>query len=179
MQKTKTHVLTEAAVMVALAQILSYVVIYKLPNGGSVDLAMLPIIIFAFRNGLSWGTGVGFVYGILQYVLGNGIAIDWTTMIADYMVAYTLLGFGAGLARKVNVYASVLCGAVLRFMAHFVVGAVVWGKYMPEVFLGMPMTNEWVYSALYNMTYMVPCTIAVFVVVALLKKPMAKYFVVQ
>lgn len=176
--QSKTRILCEAAIMIALAQILSYVVIFRLPNGGSIDCAMLPIIWFAVRHGLKWGAGIGFVFGVLQYVLGNGIAIDWTTMICDYMVAYTLLGVGAGLfhGKKNGVYLGTLAGGALRFLAHFVVGAIVWGKWMPETFLSMPMTNEWVYSFLYNITYMLPSVVVVLVLFKLLQKPMAKYF---
>ena len=39
--------------MVALAQILSYLKLMELPNGGSLTPAMFPIILFAVR----WGLG--------------------------------------------------------------------------------------------------------------------------
>ena len=110
------------------------------------------------RYGCGWGTLVGFAHGMLQYFLGNGIAIDWTTMIADYLIAYALLG------------------GALRFVAHFVVGAVVWGKWMPDSYFGMTMTNEWFYSFLYNAPYMVPCIIICLVLILLLRKPLKKYF---
>ena len=97
MKNSKTRTLCEAAMLIALAQILSYIKLYEFPNGGSVDCAMVPIILFAVRHGCGWGAGAGFVYGFLQYFAGNGIAIDWTTIICDYFLAYTLLGFGAGL----------------------------------------------------------------------------------
>ena len=29
-------------------------------------------------------------------------------------------------------------------------GATIWGDLMPETFLGLPMSNEWIYSLLYN-----------------------------
>ena len=52
---TRTHLsvrmLCEAAVMVALAQILSYLKLMELPNGGSLTPAMFPIILFAVRCG--------------------------------------------------------------------------------------------------------------------------------
>jgi thiamine transporter len=63
-------------------------------------------------------------------------------------------------------------------MAHFVVGALVWGKYMPDKFFGMTMTNEWFYSFLYNVSYMLP-DIAICVLLFLLlsrSHVMNKYF---
>ena len=153
----KTRTLCEAAIMIALAQILSYIRLYEFPNGGSIDIAMLPILVFALRAGIGWGFGAGVVYGLLQYFLGNGIAIDWTSMIVDYLIAYAVLGLGAGIGyhfRRGGVIVSTVIGCVLRFLAHLIVGVYVWGKYMPDVFFGLPMSDEWIYSLLYNGSYM-------------------------
>lgn len=153
----KTRILCEAAIMIALAQILSYIRLYEFPNGGSIDVAMLPILVFGLRAGVGWGFGAGLIYGLLQYFLGNGIAIDWTSMVVDYLVAYALLGLGAGVGyhfRRGGAVVSTVVGCVLRFLAHLIVGVYVWGKYMPDVFLGLPMQDEWFYSLLYNGTFM-------------------------
>lgn len=167
---SKTKTLCEAAILIAVAQALSYASVPPVANGGSIDCAMLPIILFAVRHGAGWGTGAGLVYGVLQYVLGHGIAIDWTTIIADYLIAYAVLGFGAGLCkgRKGGVYIGTLIGGGLRFLAHYIVGAVVWGQWMPEEFLGLTMTSPWFYSLLYNALYMVPCILIVLVLFRLL-----------
>ena len=45
----KTRTLCEAAIMIALAQILSYIRLYEFPNGGSIDVAMLPILVFGLE----------------------------------------------------------------------------------------------------------------------------------
>ena len=178
MKNSKTRTLCEAAMLIALAQILSYIKLYEFPNGGSVDFAMVPIILFAVRHGCGWGAGAGFVYGFLQYFAGNGIAIDWTTIICDYFLAYTLLGFGAGLLprRKGSVYLGTVIGGGLRFLAHYIIGAVVWGKWMPESFFGMTMTSPWFYSLLYNGSYMLLDILICLVIFALLYKPLKKYF---
>ncbi len=175
----KIRVLVECGIMIALAQILSFLKLYEFPNGGSVDLGMVPIIFFAVRHGFGWGAGAGFVYGFLQYVIGNGFAIDWTTILCDYFIAYTVLGFGAGLfpRKKWSAYVGTLIGGGLRFLAHYIIGAVVWGKWMPETFFGMTMTSPWFYSFLYNGSYMFTDIVICLIVFALLSKPMAKYFI--
>ena len=54
--KTNSHLrvrmLCEGAMMVALAQVLSYIKLMELPNGGSLTPAMFPILLFAVRWGL-------------------------------------------------------------------------------------------------------------------------------
>ena len=178
MRNTKARIITEAAMLIAIAQILSYIKLYRFPQGGSIDASMLPIVLFAVRHGAGWGTLAGFVFGVLQYIGGNGIAIDWTSMVADYLIAYAVLGLGAGLmkGRRRAMIGGTLLGGFLRFLAHYVVGAVVWGKYMPETFFGMTMTTPWFYSLLYNAPYMIGSIAIVLVLAVLLEKPMGKYF---
>ena len=48
---SKTKTLTEAAILIAAAQVLSYISISPVADGGSIDCAMLPIILFAVRHG--------------------------------------------------------------------------------------------------------------------------------
>ena len=94
-----TRALVEAALMIALATILGYFRLYRFPQGGSVDFAMVPILIYCLRWGPAWSLSCCFVNGVLQFFLGGGIAVSWQSMLLDYVVAYTLVflcGFAAG-----------------------------------------------------------------------------------
>lgn len=57
--KTKSHLklraLCEGAIMVALAYVLSFIKLFELPQGGSIDIGMLPIFLYCAR----WGFGPG------------------------------------------------------------------------------------------------------------------------
>ncbi len=155
--RKRTKALCEAAVMVSIALILEQIMLYKLPNGGSVTLSAVPIIFFGLRYGTSWGAMAGFVFGGLNYIMG-GTAIDWTTIIFDYFLAFSMLGWGAGLfkGRKAGAFGASLAGISLQFAASYLVGVFVWGKWMPEAFLGMTMTTPWFYSFLYNILWAAP-----------------------
>ena len=168
--------LAEAAILIALAQLLSYVRLYHFPYGGSVDLAMLPIVIFCVRWGLRRGLLTGLVFGLLQYFIGLSASISWISMLGDYALAYTAVGF-AGLfyRRRQGVVWGSLSGSLARFAVHWVVGATVWGEYMPETFWNLPMTSTWLYSALYNGSYMLPDCLLLMVVSAILLRIMPRY----
>ena len=97
MKVSKTRMICEAAIFIAMAEILSLIKLYEFPNGGSITLEMLPIILFAARYGCGWGSLAGLVYGTITYLIGNKFSIDWTTIICDYFLAFVALGFGAGL----------------------------------------------------------------------------------
>ncbi len=171
---TRVRMLTEGAVMIALAEVLSFLPLYKMPWGGSIDLAMLPIILFCVRWGLGPGLVASFAHALLQTLFEGGIAIGWQSIIGDFLVAYTVLGF-AGLFKGKFVPATVVA-CVLRFLVHYVVGATIWAEYMPETFFSMTMTTPWIYSALYNAAYMLPDMVVILVIgVILMKTPAAKY----
>ena len=171
---TRVRMLTEGAVMIALAEVLSFLPLYKMPWGGSVDLAMLPIILFCVRWGLGPGLVASFAHALLQTLFEGGIAIGWQSIVGDFLVAYTVLGF-AGLFKGRFVPATVVA-CVLRFLVHYVVGATIWAEYMPETFFSMTMTTPWIYSALYNAAYMLPDMVVILVIgLILMKTPAAKY----
>lgn len=178
--KNNLRRLCEGAVMVAIAQILSYIKLWEMPWGGSIVLAMVPIILFSVRWGLGSGLLAGFVFGVLQFMFDGGFAIGWQSIIGDYLLAFTVLGL-AGLmkGKKLGVFWGTLIGGFARFLVHYVVGATIWAAYMPDTFFGMTMTSPWIYSLLYNIAYMGPNIIITLVIFGLLYVPMKKYMLGQ
>ncbi|MBO4862519.1 MAG: energy-coupled thiamine transporter ThiT [Firmicutes bacterium] len=178
MKKT-VSMIAEGGVCVALAIALSFV---KIPIGvnfggfgGSIDLVMVPLVVFALRWGAGWGMLAGLVFGTIKFFLG-GSAIDIVSIIFDYSVAYAFVGL-AGLFRKAKGAGrpiGAFFGCLGRFAIHFISGFTVYARWMPKEFMGMAMTSKYVYSLLYNGTYMLPNTILCVLVIALLAKPMDK-----
>lgn len=170
--------LTEGAVMIAMAEILGFITLGRLPQGGSIDLAMLPIIVYCVRWGFGPGMVVAFAHGLLQLIFDGGFAYGWQSILGDYLVAYTVMGF-AGMCKGKFVPAT-LVACVLRFLVHYVVGATIWAEYMPETFFNMSMTTPWFYSALYNGSYMLPDMVIILVLgVVLMNTPIKKYLTGQ
>jgi len=179
MKRNTLRTITEGAVLTALALALSYI---KIPIGlafggfgGSVDLVMIPIIIFALRRGTLWGLGVGLVFGTLKFFLAGGVAVNWQSMLLDYSVAYMFVGF-AGLLRgaKGALPLGALVGCLARFAVHFVSGVTIYRILVPTEILGLTTGSSAVFSILYNGSYMLPNTILAVVLCALLKKPLEK-----
>ena len=70
-KKNYVRILSESAVMVALATILSLLKLVEMPYGGSVTLASaLPIGLISYRHGLKAGLASAVVYGAIQQLLG-------------------------------------------------------------------------------------------------------------
>ncbi len=169
--------LCEGAILIALAEILSFIPLYKLPWGGAIDLAMVPIFVFCARWGFGPGLLVSAAHAILQTLFEGGIAIGWQSIIGDFLLAYLVLGIAGCFWKMKNGYfVGVFVGCLVRFLVHYVVGATIWAEYMPPVFFSMTMTTPWIYSALYNGVYMVPdCILCLLIGWLLMKTPAKKY----
>lgn len=179
-QKNTVRCICEGAVFIAAALALSYLKIPVMLSfggfGGSVDLVMVPLILFAVRRGMPWGLGAGLIFGTLKFFFAGGAAVNWQSMLLDYSLAYMAVGFAGALRGKKC--APVLGGAIGcfgRFIVHFISGVTIYAEWMPEKFLELSMTNVWLYSLLYNGTYMLPNTVLAIVVCAVLAVPLRKY----
>jgi energy-coupled thiamine transporter ThiT len=107
--------LCEGAVMLALALVLNALKLYQFPNGGSIDLAMIPIFFFALRWGCGWGLLEGFLFGLLQMFIDGAVAWGWQSLLLDYLVAFTPAGPGGPVPRQRQAHLrSASCWAVWR-----------------------------------------------------------------
>jgi len=170
MKKFSTKMLAEAGIMIALAQILSYVKIYEAPYGGSITAgSMVPVILYALRWGTGPGLVAGTVYGMLQFILGAKYSFSILSILLDYLIAFGVLGL-AGLFRKTftgNIV-GVFIAIFSRFIAHVLAGVTIWASYAPEG------TNPWIYSIVYNGSYLLPECIISIIIIAILYKPLIK-----
>ena len=171
------RMLCEGGIMLALALVLNAFKLIQFPNGGSVDLAMIPIFFFAIRWGVGPGLLVGFVFGLLQMFIDGAIAWGWQSLLLDYLVAFTPLGL-AGLFRfrRGGIYAGTVLGCVLRFIVHYISGITIYAIVAPTELFNLTFTEPWMYSLVYNGSYMLIDMVLCLVVFALLYKPLRKYF---
>ncbi len=139
-----------AGVCIAMSFALSYIKLFKMPQGGSVTLvSLLPLMIFSYAYGVKKGVLAGFVYGILQAAQDPYI-IHPAQFLLDYPIAFALVGF-AGLFASIRairlpqvrfVLGGVLA-SVLRFVSHVFSGVFAFAAYAGE-------SNVWAYSLAYN-----------------------------
>lgn len=158
------------SMMLALAFILSFIQVWKMPFGGSVTLlSMLPICFVGIKYGLGWGLGTAFVYSWLQFIQAVGEISGWgltpgmlaATICLDYILAFTVLGL-AGIFRKrgpVGMIAGTVFACVLRFAVHVFSGVVLWANFSEFVAFGVEWVNRpFLYSICYNGAFMLPET---------------------
>ncbi len=150
MTASRTRVLVETALTVALCAALHYARLWQMPLGGTVSLEMLPILVLAVRRGLLAGLTGGVLFGAVDFLL-EPYFVHWAQIFLDYPIAFAAVGLaglwspvwrrlaGAGMARAVAwvLPAAVATGAVARYAAHFVSGVV----FFATTAMGGPLAN--------------------------------------
>ena len=180
MKNGRLRALCEGAVLVALAQVLSFFKLWELPQGGAVTIGMLPIFLYCARWGFGSGMLAASAYALLQLFLDGAYAWGWQSMLGDYFLAFAVLGL-AGLCsrRRLAFFYGTALGCAARFAVHWVVGATIWAEYMPERFFGLTMTSPWVYSALYNGSFMAIDAVLILILGAILYRLMPNEMTAQ
>jgi thiamine transporter len=99
--------------------------------------------------------GQGVIDGLFGWGLTVGSLIG--CILFDYVIAFTVLGF-AGMFRKkgeVGWIVGTIIAMLLRFACHFTTGVIIW-KTFGELWDGFSTNNTYLYSLLYNGSYMLP-----------------------
>ena len=175
---TRIRALTEGAILLALAFVLSFVKLYELPNGGSLTPAMFPILLYALRWGTGRGLTIGFLFGLLQLLFDGAYAWGWQSMILDYLLAFTPLGL-AGLFRGKawGIFPGTVLGCVCRFAVHYVSGVTIYRIVAPTEIPGLGVFDDAVlYSLVYNGSYMLPNMLLALILAGVLYVPMKRFF---
>ncbi|MBH0167686.1 energy-coupled thiamine transporter ThiT [Fictibacillus sp. 18YEL24] len=158
MNNGKVLLMAEIAIMAALSLILGLISFKGIwPQGGSVSLEMVPIFLLAFRRGLKAGVFTGLVVGLLQLLINPQIYY-FAQVILDYPLAFALAGVAGAFApslaqnkskRTALMVLGIFVGCTLRLISHVLSGVIFFSEFAPKEM------NVWLYSFLYNGSFMV------------------------
>lgn len=137
--------------------------LFQMPNGGSLGLGSLAILVAAYHLGWKEGIAVGLISIPLQIISSGGI---WFTptwpligLLLDYVIPFGIYGL-APLFKNIKLFgvkimSGVIVTNLIRLASHVVVGALLWGV-------------TWIGSVVYNAWYMVPTLILGVILVPLI-----------
>ena len=132
-------VMIEGALCIALSIVLSKFNLFTMPQGGSVDFSLMPLIVFTYRRGLKWGVQAGILSGLIRIVLGSYVYNPIQAAL-DYPLSYAFIGLTASHPRIVGL----ILAAIGKIACHVVSGAIFFAQYAPEG------QNPWIYALIYN-----------------------------
>lgn len=152
-------VITEGALITALAMVLSFV-----PHSTGVSsvefvYGLIPMAVYALRRGVKAGLMAGLAWGILDLILrgfSNGGFLNPLQGFVEYPLAFAVIGLvGLGssqvksaMERGKNALGLIIFYSAIGFFAkyflHFIAGGIYWGSYAPKTM------NPWIYSLVIN-----------------------------
>lgn len=160
-KKWTVQMLVRASLSIALSFVLSYIKVFRMPQGGSITVAsMLPIMIFAYQYGVGPGFIAGAAYGLLQLVQDF-----WVTnplgLILDYPLAFAMLGFAGLLRSQKALIPGIIIAIFGRFMCSFISGFVFFAEFAAEG------VHPVLHSLLYNGSFLLVEAIICITIVAI------------
>lgn len=164
----KTRQVSEIAIIIALTAVFEIIFsnlgITLFPNGGSISLAVLPLMILTVRYGFVSGLIAASIFGIFQFILPYPVYfLTPLQYVFDYILPYVAIPFVVLFGKKST---QLVVGGIivfgLKYLSHVIAGVVYWGEYAPEGF------SAWTWSLWYNATYSVPSVILSVVVLYLI-----------
>ena len=101
--------------------------------------------------------------------MGFKYTIHYLSILLDYIVGYGIIGIcGYFKDTTIGLFSGSLLAMVLRWCSTVVSGAVVFASYAPEG------QNPWIYSMIYNASYMIPNAIINIAVLMIVYKALKK-----
>ena len=194
--RSKSHravtMIIVSAMMLALALVLEgvskLIPFLKWPNGGSISVTMVPLVLAGMYCGPLYGTFVGVAFGVINFFM-DGV-IGWTpnvtavllSLLLDYIVGFGACGLGGLFRRpfyKKEVwapFAALALACVVRFASSFISGVVVFTSSFDYDATSGLFTDfspaGLLYSFTYNIGYILPSMVMGFFVLAVLAKPL-------
>ena len=165
-----TKKMAYAGICIASSFALSFVKFKFIPSGSITVASMVPIMLYAYFFGPISGLLVGLIHGLLQFIESAWL-YNATTFLLDYPIAFASIAM-MGVAKKfidkelpaltVGVLLTYLC----RFTAHLISGFIYFGGGIIET--SIPHTSMFLYSFIYQISYVGPDMIIALTVIILL-----------
>jgi thiamine transporter len=161
-----SRLILEAGIAMALAFILSFLKICRMPQGGEVSPVMVPLILFALLRGPVPGFLAGMGFGFLHFLQSLYI-VHPLQFLLDYPLSYSAAGLAGFWGKEPLTHLAMVCATLSsmagRFFFHTLSGTLFLSFFLHQV-PGSPL----LYAALYNASYIVPDTVIALAVVPLI-----------
>ena len=145
--------------------------LFKMPQGGSLGLSVLALLLASYHLGWKQGVLVGLLSVLLQFMTGQVYIVQnsdgftlWQIVLQflmEYPLAFGVYGLSSLFNNYKGFYTGILVTGMIRLALHVIAGHYYWG-------------SPWWASFTYNAWYMIPTTLFALVVVPLLL-PRLKY----
>lgn len=179
MNKTRQIVMMAIylALTMALDLIKEFLPFLNMPSGGSVNIALIPLVICSFHLGIKYASITGFLWFVLSSILGlNKYFVSYGQIFFDYIIPSTIVGLASIFYKNrkiLEVELGIVFVMIIRTLSIVISGAIYW--YDSSMAAGS--IEAWSFSFAYNLPYSIATLIMLLITVPLLLKTLRKYLV--
>ena len=154
-----------AALFIVLDVAVNTLAILQMPNGGSLGVSVIPLLMASYHLGWQKGTVIAVLSILLQYVTGPMYTPDLRGFLLDYFIGFSVYGLASLFPNYKWFYSGVLVTNLTRLLASTLSGTWVWG---------LDYWNSFLYNASYMIPTLILCLVLLPLVMPRLKPAMNK-----
>ena len=115
-----------AAIFIVLDYIAHLLPLLQMPQGGSVGLGTIALLLASYHLGWKNGIVVGMLSVPLQYITGQMYVNGIFGLVFDYIVPFGIYGIASMFVNKGDLYPGIIFTNLIRFACHVMTGVVIW-----------------------------------------------------
>ncbi len=154
-----------AALFIVLDYLSNQIGIFRMPQGGTIGLSTLVLLIASYQLGWKKGVVVALVTIPLQGMFAPYYSVDILDFFFEYILAFGVYGLASlfpNIKKPLPIFTGVIIVNLVRLAIHTYAGVVYWGA-------------TWSGSFTYNAWYMIPTLIVGVLLVPPILKRLPKY----
>ena len=158
----KINVIAETAILISLSFVLrTFLILFRMPNGGSVNLGLTPLIILSFRRNAFVGCLAGLIVSIIHVFSSVHVppASDAFKIVFcilfDYLIPYSCVGLCSLLKKstldnRIKIFLGVSLVFLINIVCFCTSGLTIWKDAIPND------QNILKYVLFYNLVFCFP-----------------------
>ena len=176
MNKNKKIVLISiyCALAIVLDYIKAFIPFLNMPLGGSINIALIPVVLCSFHLGIFYGMMCGLLWWLVSSLLGlNPFFLSFAQYVIDYILPSAIVGISSIFYKNKKVFEielGIIIMMILRTLLLVISGAIYWPSGVASNSI-----EAWIASLSYNIPYCAATLIMLLIVMPLLVRSMRKY----
>lgn len=159
---------------IVLDYIKTFIPFLNMPSGGSINIALIPIVICSFHLGIFCSMICGLIWWILSSMFGlNPYFISIIQYLLDYIIPSVIVGIASIFYHKKNIFEiemGIVIMMLIRTVSIVISGAIYWPGQLSSGSLA-----AWTASIVYNLPYSLATLIMLLIIIPSLLSGLKKH----
>ena len=114
------------ALFIVLDRISDSISLFRMANGGKLNLGPIVLLLCSYHLGWKEGTAVAFISVFVQWLIGSVTWYGIVSFLFDYLIAYSVYGLASLFPNFGVFYSGILITSILRLISSTIASMLVW-----------------------------------------------------